>query len=71
MYKTMVFYLVPIFFAEKGYFSLIRPGLKIENLQYALGMGSLWWEDYTISNHLLSNLINRHRHFVLWTMILW
>ena len=34
MYKTMVFYLVPIFFAEKGYFSLIRPGLKIENLRY-------------------------------------
>ena len=31
MYKTMVFYLVPIFFAEKGYFSLIKPGLKIEN----------------------------------------
>ena len=30
----MVFYLVPIFFAEKGCFLLTKPGLKIENLRY-------------------------------------
>ena len=35
-YKAMVFYLVSVFIHKEGYFSLKRPGLKIENLRYSI-----------------------------------
>ena len=48
----MVFYLEVIFFAEKGYFSLIRPGLKIENLRYVLAYEN---HSQTILGYVLAN----------------
>ena len=69
----MVFYLVPIFFAEKGYFSLIRPGLKIENLRYIcrvsldinlLKAGGLFSTESISSSEMnLANLTNLAKMF--------
>ena len=57
----MVFYLVPIFFHQKRYFSLTRPGLKIENLRYCM-CKFLW------SNVWLGGLSIRDN---LWLHTLW